>query len=79
MSRLMETRPAMKLGMMPTGFAVVAGLYFAQAVLVPLAVAVLLAFLLAPVVSWLENLRLGRIAAVLLRPHAFHPLPLSDW
>jgi predicted PurR-regulated permease PerM len=66
MARLMETRTALKLGLMPTVFATVAALFFAQAVLIPLAVAILLAFLLAPVVSWLERLRLGRIVAVVL-------------
>jgi predicted PurR-regulated permease PerM len=66
MSRLTETQSGLKLGLMPTVFATVAALYFAQAVLVPLAVAILLAFLLAPVVSWLERWRLGRIVAVLL-------------
>lgn len=55
-----------KLGVMPTVLATVAVLYFAQAVLVPLAVAILLAFLLAPVVNWLEGLRIGRIAGVIL-------------
>jgi predicted PurR-regulated permease PerM len=65
-SRPLETKSALKLGLMPTVFAVVAALYFAQAVLVPLAVAILLAFLLAPVVGWLEQCRLGRIAAVLI-------------
>jgi predicted PurR-regulated permease PerM len=51
---------------MPTVFATVAMLYFAQVVLIPLAVAVLLAFLLTPTVTWLEGLRLGRITAVLI-------------
>lgn len=55
-----------KLGVMPTVLATVAVLYFAQAVLVPLAVAILLAFLLAPVVNGLEGLRIGRIAGVLV-------------
>src|SRR3954447_25450734 len=44
---------------------VVAALYFAREVLVPLALAVLLTFLLAPVVSRLEKLRLGRVPSVL--------------
>src|SRR5687768_13501443 len=65
MSRLMEAK-SVKLGLMPTVFATVAALYFAQAVLIPLAVAILLAFLLAPVVTWLEGWRLGRIVAVVL-------------
>jgi predicted PurR-regulated permease PerM len=62
----METESGLKLGLMPTVFAVVAALYLAQAVLIPLAVAILLAFLLAPVVCWLEGWRLGRIAPVLI-------------
>src|SRR4051812_34544386 len=66
MARLTETRAGLKLGLMPTVFATVAALYFAQAVLIPLAVALLLAFLLAPVVGWLERCRVGRIAAVLI-------------
>jgi len=55
-----------KLGLMPTVFATVAALYFAQAVLIPLAVAVLLAFVLTPAVTWLERCRLRRIAGVLI-------------
>ncbi|HEX4795392.1 MAG TPA: AI-2E family transporter [Humisphaera sp.] len=66
MARLTETRNGVKLGLMPTIFATVAALYFAQAVLVPLAVAVLLGFVLAPAVTWLERFRVGRIAAVLI-------------
>ena len=44
----------------------VAGLYFAREVLVPVAVALLLTFLLAPLVHRLEHLRVPRIAAVLI-------------
>jgi len=48
-------------------FAIVLGLlYFAQDVLIPLALAVLFSFLLAPAVGWLERLRLGRIPSTLL-------------
>ncbi len=43
---------------------VVATLYFARKVLVPIALAVLLSFLLAPVVRWLRHLRAGRVTAV---------------
>ncbi len=43
---------------------IVAVLYFAREVLVPLALAVLLSFLLAPVVHWLRHMRAGRVAAV---------------
>jgi predicted PurR-regulated permease PerM len=45
---------------------VAAALYFAKEVLVPLALAVLFAFLLTPLVSRLERLRLGRVASVVL-------------
>src|SRR6188508_1051983 len=43
---------------------VVAVLYWAQAVLVPVALAILLTFVLAPPVSWLERW-VGRVPAVL--------------
>ncbi len=45
---------------------VIAALYFGREVLIPLALAVILTFLLTPIVSRLEKLRLGRIPAVLL-------------
>jgi predicted PurR-regulated permease PerM len=44
---------------------VVAVLYWAQAVLVPVSLAVLLTFVLTPPVMWLQR-RIGRVAAVLL-------------
>ncbi|MGH7797566.1 MAG: AI-2E family transporter [Candidatus Binatia bacterium] len=49
---------------LPTGVLVVAILYWAQEILVPMAVAILLTFVLAPVVGALEHLRLGRIPSV---------------
>jgi predicted PurR-regulated permease PerM len=49
---------------LPTAVLVVAILYWAQEVLVPIAIAVLLTFVLNPVVSALERLRLGRVIAV---------------
>ena len=42
-------------------FVVVAGLYFGRSVLIPLTLAVLLSFLLAPLVSLLRRGHLGRI------------------
>jgi predicted PurR-regulated permease PerM len=45
---------------------VVAALYFARAVLVPFALALLLSFLLSPLVRQLERLRLPRVAAVFI-------------
>ena len=44
---------------------VVAAIYFAQEVLIPLALAILLCFLLAPLVRRLERLKLPRVAAVM--------------
>src|SRR5947209_18254334 len=44
----------------------VAILYFARELLIPLAFALLLAFLLSPIVKWLEGLHLPRIPAALL-------------
>ena len=45
---------------------VIAILYFAREVFVPITLAVLLSFLLAPAVRWLRQLRVGRITAVTL-------------
>jgi predicted PurR-regulated permease PerM len=49
-----------------TGVAVVAALYCAQQVLIPLTLAVLLSFVLAPVVDGLDRLRLWRAPAVII-------------
>ena len=49
------------------GLAIVLGfLYWARVVLIPVALAILLTFLLAPVVSWLQRRKLGRTPAVIL-------------
>ncbi len=45
---------------------VIAALYMAKSLLVPLTLAVLLSFLLMPVCDWLERGKLGRIPAVLV-------------
>ena len=58
---------------------VVAVLYWAQAVLVPVSIAVLLTFVLAPPVVWLQR-RIGRIPAVLLVVFlVFTFLGLASW
>lgn len=54
------------LGNVVVGAAVVAGLYFARAALIPVTVAVLLSFLVSPLVNILIRMRLGRIASVLV-------------
>lgn len=50
---------------LPSIAIVVAALYLAKGVLVPLTLAVLLTFLLSPMCDWLERHRLGRIPAVM--------------
>ncbi|KQQ23570.1 hypothetical protein ASF53_04325 [Methylobacterium sp. Leaf123] len=45
---------------------IVAGLFFAREVLIPIAIAVLLSFVLGPLVNLLRRLRLGRAFAVLV-------------
>jgi predicted PurR-regulated permease PerM len=45
---------------------VIAALYVAKTVLVPITLAVLLSFLLSPVCGWLEQRGLGRIPAVIV-------------
>lgn len=59
---------------------VVAAVYFAKGVLVPIALAVLLSFLLSPVCDWLERRGLGRVPAVLGTAFlAFSLLGLVIW
>ena len=55
------------------GVLVVAVLYWAQAVLVPFALAILLTFVLTPPVTWLQRW-IGRVAAVLLKEPCRAPL-----
>src|SRR4051812_18484702 len=52
--------------MMASICVIVAALYFAQEVLIPLALAILLTFLLAPLVIRLERRHLGRIASTII-------------
>jgi predicted PurR-regulated permease PerM len=47
-------------------FLITAALYWAQAVLIPVACAILLAFVLSPVVQAVQRLRVGRVPAVIL-------------
>lgn len=47
-----------------TAGVVIAALYFGKELLMPLALALLLSFLLTPPVTWLERMRLGRAASV---------------
>jgi predicted PurR-regulated permease PerM len=63
-----EVQPSERSGILTflTAGLVIAALYFGREVLVPLALAVLLSFLLAPAVHWLRHLRAGRVTAVAL-------------
>jgi predicted PurR-regulated permease PerM len=59
---------------------VVAALYLAKGVLVPLTLAVLLSFLFSPLCDWLERRRLGRIPAVLFTAIlGFAVLGMAAW
>lgn len=49
-----------------TAAIVVAGIYFGRSILVPLALAILLAFALAPLVEFLRRLRFGRVPSVMV-------------
>ena len=52
--------------LLPTVVLIIASLYWAQAVLIPIAVSILLTFLLTPVADSLERLGLGRVFSVIL-------------
>lgn len=59
---------------------VVAALYLAKGILVPLTLAVLLSFLLSPVCDWLERRGLGRVPAVLgTAVLGFSLLGIASW
>ncbi|MBX3378803.1 MAG: AI-2E family transporter [Phycisphaeraceae bacterium] len=58
--------PANRLPLVISGFLIAAVLYFAREVLVPIALAVFVAFVLAPIVRQLERLRVPRVLAVAL-------------
>ena len=61
-----RARPAPRaLATLAVGVTVVAALYFGQEVLVPIVLAVLLSFILAPVVGLLQRWRLGRVVPVI--------------
>nr|WP_238246891.1 AI-2E family transporter [Methylobacterium iners] len=59
------TPGASGLGTMAIGVVIVASLYFARDVFIPLVLAVLLSFVLAPAVNFLRRLRLGRVPSVI--------------
>jgi predicted PurR-regulated permease PerM len=66
MSVLRRSPAHSSIGAVVLVFAIVAALYFAREILIPLAFALTLTFLLTPAVSFLEKLRLGRVLPVIL-------------
>jgi predicted PurR-regulated permease PerM len=52
--------------LLPSAVLIIASLYWAQAVLIPVAISILLTFLLSPVANSLERLGLGRVFSVIL-------------
>jgi predicted PurR-regulated permease PerM len=60
----MERRPSANLGALLVIVLVIAGLYFGRELLIPLALAMLVTFLLSPLVTRLESLGLGRVPSV---------------
>jgi predicted PurR-regulated permease PerM len=62
----MERRPRANLGALLAIFLAIAALYFGRPLLMPLALAMLVTFLLAPLVTRLEGIGLGRTLSVLV-------------
>ncbi|MEJ0002611.1 MAG: AI-2E family transporter [Pararobbsia sp.] len=48
-----------------TGVVIVCALYFGRTVLIPITLAILLSFLLAPLADWLRVLRIGKVPSVI--------------
>jgi predicted PurR-regulated permease PerM len=66
--------------MLVSSAVVIAALYLAKDLLVPLTLAVLLSFMLSPVCDWLERHKLGRIPAVLVKASlGFSLLGIAAW
>ena len=61
-----SSRKSPSLFLLPTVVLIIASLFWAQAVLIPIAVSILLTFLLTPVADILERLGLGRVFSVIL-------------
>jgi predicted PurR-regulated permease PerM len=61
-----DATPSSRLLTLIAFVAVIVGLYYGRVVLIPLALAVVLAFLFTPVVGWLEKIHLGRVPSVLI-------------
>src|SRR5690242_12964057 len=66
MSAVRRTNAPSNTGAIVLVFAVVGALYFARDILIPLAFALTLTFLLTPAVTFLEKLRMGRVLPVIV-------------
>jgi predicted PurR-regulated permease PerM/methylmalonyl-CoA mutase cobalamin-binding subunit len=66
MRNIDESRAVSQLLMLVTFTLAIVGLYVAKEVLLPFALAIFFSFILTPVSSWLERLRIGRIASVIV-------------
>jgi len=66
MARTRRNHDNLHLLVLVSSVVIIAALYFAKVVLVPFALAILLTFILAPPVGWLERIHLPRILAVLI-------------
>lgn len=71
MARSNASRETSRLLAVVVGVVVIAALYLAKAVLLPLALAMLFTFLLAPLVTRLERIRIPRVLAILVVLAAF--------
>lgn len=80
MRPLHPSNPQSRLTTLAAAAGLIAIFYFGREVLIPLALSVLISFLLVPAVRRLERLRVGRIAAVaLVALLALVPLVLVGW
>ena len=66
MARMEITGKGSKFIVLASTCIIIAGIYFGREVLIPLALAMLISFLLTPLVSYLEKFRLNRSVAVML-------------
>jgi predicted PurR-regulated permease PerM len=66
MRRTRRSQDNLHLLVLVSSVVIIAALYFAKVVLVPFALAILLAFILAPPVRWLERIHMPRLLAVLI-------------
>jgi predicted PurR-regulated permease PerM len=66
MTRSSRTSVALRLGPLPLLAVVIAALYFAREILIPLAFALTLTLILSPAVGWLGKIHIGRTPAVLI-------------